>query len=122
MKRFAKTLLVACVSAVSTKESEFVIWMSRFNKSYESVDEYKVRFGHWNVIDKFISEVNAPDSGYTHTAGHNKFSDWSPAEFKKIMNGVGEGHELPSPVAYQPKGVSKGMTVDWTTGKCVNPV
>jgi C1A family cysteine protease len=26
--------------------------------------------------------VNHPESGYTHRAAHNKFSDWSEAEFK----------------------------------------
>jgi len=122
MKTIATTLLAACVSAFSTQETEFVMWMSRYNKAYTTLAEFNERYGHWAVIDKFVNEVNEPGSGYTHTARHNKFSDWSPAEFKKMMNGVGEGHELPEPVAAKATGTSNGMNVDWTTGNCVNAV
>jgi len=36
-------------------------------------------------IDAYITEVNAPGSDYTHTAAHNKFSDYTSEEFKKMM-------------------------------------
>lgn len=77
-------------------------------------------------IDRVIEEVNAPDSEYTHTAAHNKFSDWTREEFKKMMNGVGVGPELPNPEVDQSLRAgletTYNMTVDWTTGSCVNPV
>jgi len=34
-------------------------------------------------VDQYIKEVNA--SGASHVAGHNQFSDWSPADFKVML-------------------------------------
>jgi len=36
-------------------------------------------------MDKYIKEVNAPNSEYTHEAGHNEYSTWSEEEFKKLL-------------------------------------
>lgn len=60
-------------------------YIARHNKNYGTREEYTARLARFVEMDKFITEVNAPNSGYTHTAGHNKFSDWTKAEFENLM-------------------------------------
>jgi len=61
-------------------------YMSQFNKSYSSTEEYRLRLDRFTQNDNFIAEVNHPDSGHTHTAGHNKFSDWTEEEYKGLLS------------------------------------
>lgn len=61
-------------------------YMAKQNKSYSSTEEYLMRLGMFNLADKFIKEVNHPDSNYTHTAAHNKFSDWTSEEYQKLLS------------------------------------
>ena len=36
-------------------------------------------------MDQYIQKVNAPDSSYTHKAGHNFYSDWSEEQFSTLL-------------------------------------
>jgi hypothetical protein len=49
------------------------------------MEEYRERFANWKRLDDYIKKVNAPGSGYTHKAAHNKFSDLHDHEFQKMM-------------------------------------
>jgi hypothetical protein len=40
---------------------------------------------NWLETNAFVNEVNAPESEYTHTAGHNMFSDWTRNEYKNFV-------------------------------------
>ena len=44
-----------------------------------------MRFERWSMVDQYIQEINSPDSGSKHTAGHNSFSDWTQEEIEKIL-------------------------------------
>ena len=68
---------VAYAETMGSHEFEFMKYIARWNKSYGTREEYNARMERWREVDAFIKEVNAPDSEYTHTAAHNKFSDWS---------------------------------------------
>ena len=65
------------ISESFDKEHDFMYYVARWNKSYSKQSEFRERFERWSVVDAYIEEVNAPNSGYTHTAGHNEFSDWT---------------------------------------------
>ncbi len=64
----------------------FMNYVAKFNKNIASAEEYEMRFANWLKIDAYIEKVNAPGSEYTHTAAHNKFSDWTPEEKAAIRN------------------------------------
>jgi len=60
-------------------------YLAEHNKSYATHYEYAFRMAQFYDTDSFIRKINAPDSGYTHTAGHNKFSDWTSEEFSSMF-------------------------------------
>jgi hypothetical protein len=80
-------LLVGIVAAteMGRNDFKFMKFIATHNKNYATLEEYAIRFGRFVEMDKYIEEVNAPNSGFTHTAGHNKFSDWTKDEFEKMM-------------------------------------
>jgi hypothetical protein len=74
-------------------------------------------------MDAFIKQNNHPDSGETHTAGHNKFSDWTEKEFEALMTereSMDHSNTQPRVVSDEP--IVKYGTVDWRESGCVNPV
>jgi len=60
-------------------------FIAKWNKSYATVEEYNHRLQQYLRLDAYIKEVNAPGSEHTHTAAHNKFSDYTEEEFNKLM-------------------------------------
>ena len=58
-------------------------FITNFNKSYLSVEEFNMRLAHFESIDKFIDSQNA-NPAHTFVSAHNKFSDWAPHEFKRL--------------------------------------
>jgi hypothetical protein len=126
MYKLAPLLIaVATATQMNQTEFEFMKYIARHNKNYGTVEEYNARLNRFLETDAFINEVNAPNSEYTHTAGHNKFSDWTKAEFERLMT---EKHSLSDDGAHpiELETVNAGKTVDWRTtggaGGCVNPV
>lgn len=65
---------------------DFMHWIAKNNKSYATREEYMVRLARFLVVDAHIKMVNAPNSGYSHRAGHNKFSDYTEAEYERMLN------------------------------------
>ena len=51
----------------------------------------------WEVVDDYINEVNAFNSGYTHTAAHNQFSDWTQEEIDAMLPETNIGRTVDSP-------------------------
>lgn len=105
-------------------EPAFMQWIAQWGKSYGTHEEYIFRLARYAEVDAFINEVNSPESEHTHTAGHNKFSDFTRAEYKKMM-ATPEAMVLPTtteemftaPADFVPNG-----TIDWRTGNCVTAV
>ena len=60
-------------------------YLAKYSKSYKSKHEYVSSLKNFLSMDKYIDTINKPGSGYSHTAGHNKYSDWSRAKYKKLM-------------------------------------
>jgi len=65
------TILTLAVSNISAHEINFLQYISQHGKSYNTQEEYAMRFARWLEVDNFIKEVNEPASEHTHTAGHN---------------------------------------------------
>ena len=46
-------------------------YLVRYNKSYGTKMEFDSHMSNFLDMDDYIQKVNAPESKYTHKAGHN---------------------------------------------------
>ena len=74
----------ASAEVINEEFFEFVNYVAKYNKTYESVDDFNFRKEQFLRTHAFIQENNN-SSEQTHVAGHNKFSDWTEEEFKALM-------------------------------------
>ena len=86
MKSYALATLVS-VAAIGADELEFLNYTARYNKVYEEIEEFALRFERFSYWHNLINEHNATNSP-NFTLGHNQFSDWTDAEYKAILNFV----------------------------------
>ena len=111
---------VAAATPIVSDEFDFMKFIAEWNKSYSTAEEYAVRFGHFMRVHKYIKENNAPETNSTHVAAHNKFSDWSEDEFKKLMT---LKDQPTAPVKkVTPRGIAANGGADWRTSSCLTPV
>jgi len=81
---------MAAISAVSAIESthqnnfNFMQFVAAHGKSYKTVEEYAIRFERYLLTDAYILKNNA-DPESTHVAGHNHLSDYTEAEYEKML-------------------------------------
>lgn len=82
-------------------------------------------------VNAHIEEVNRPGSEHTHTAAHNKFSDWTTAEFKKLMTLKNVEDQMPKAtetvlpkanVGANPNCSTDLASCDYRNGSCLTPV
>lgn len=106
---------------MAAHEFEYMKYVSEWNKSYATREEFSFRMARWLVAEAFIQEVNAPGSEYTHTAGHNKFSDWTEAEYKNMMT-LPKHNEGPAPVDETIYEDVPNGSKDWRDSNCLTPV
>jgi hypothetical protein len=94
MKQSIILALVAVANAVDTNAAthqiafaqisfKYMEYMSKYNKSPATVEEFNMRLANFLKIDAFIQEWNT-DLTNTHKVGHNKFSDWTAEEREKL--------------------------------------
>jgi len=71
-------------------------FVANHGKSYDTTQEFGVRFARWLKADEYIL-ANNTDPKSTHVAGHNHLSDSTEAEFKKLL-GARQHSEADHPV------------------------
>ena len=86
MRSFAFAALASSAVAISGVKLEFINYLARFNKVYDDVEEFAVRFERFVHNHKIINEHNATESNFT--LGHNQFSDWHAVEYKAMLGYV----------------------------------
>lgn len=89
---FAIAALAATSIAVEDSTTEFIQFMAKFNKSYESLFEYKLRAMIFAEKDAIIKEHNGSGK-FTYTLGHNHMSDWADFEYKNILTYIEQDQE-----------------------------
>jgi len=98
-------------------------YISHHGRSFGTQEEFKFRFEQWMATDKFVKEVNAANSGYTHKAAHNKFSDRTREEYTKLLSSKNvRGEEENANEAVVEDVVNNTTAVDWRELGCVSPV
>jgi len=116
MKFFAAAIIGFASANVDTKFMEYV---STHNKSYGTVEEYRFRLAQFAEADALIEDHNS-QNGSSFTLGHNKMSDWTTAERKRLL-----GYK-PSMIPRANSTValteSNAAGVDWVTAGAVTPV
>lgn len=123
MKSFALVALLA-VGAVlylsySSQNSEFEIFLSTYNKSYNSVQEYELRRKIFEENTALINKHNS--EGHSFTLKMNQFGDLTDEEFKSRLGYRAAGR--PDQPLNEGEVVSQAReTVDWTAQGHVNKI
>jgi C1A family cysteine protease len=72
----------------SIYDSKYVEYLSLHNKGYGTNEEFMLRQKLYMEMDVKINQWNANPKA-THKLGHNRFSDWTDFERKKLTGFVG---------------------------------
>ena len=65
-------------------EQAFVEHLAFYGESYGTKEEYNFRLNEFSKKDKEYKEINANPEN-TFTVGHNQYSTWTDAEYKKLL-------------------------------------
>ena len=122
MKTFTTAPIAAIATAADVSLSvslEFMEHLTKYGKSYITVEEFMARQELYAAVDAEIKEHNATDSLYK--MGHNKFSDWTEYEKKQL-----KGHK-PNPNKEVleleiDETLETPKSVDWREKNAVTPV
>jgi C1A family cysteine protease len=116
MKFFAAALVGFVSANVDTKFMEYV---STHGKSYGTVEEYRFRAAQFAETNALIESHNS-QNGSSYTLGHNKMSDWTQAEYKRLLGYKALSYPVERSAA--PVNVTFPASVDWRTEGAVTPV
>jgi len=85
MRTFAAAVLATVSSAklLNSMDFEFVNYISKYGKHYESIDEYSLRFSLYRKVDMEIQRINDTERSSVH--GHNHLSDWTAEEKSRLL-------------------------------------
>ena len=119
---FAAALLATCSMASDLKFGNFIYYIATQNKSYKTQEEFQMRMARWEMVEDYVNEVNAFNSGFTHTAAHNQFSDWTQEEIDAMLPETDIGREIDAvdPVINFENDAVAPESVNWVEKNCVN--
>jgi len=104
---------------ISGADMEYIRFVAKFGKSYGTKEEFALRSNIFKQNYARIVEENLNNDN-TFTLEINKFADWTPAEFKRILTlKKAESKSTRSLVNYN---VSIPTSIDWRTEGAVNAV
>jgi len=106
-------------TAISLTEKNFMTHMAEFGLSFATKEEYEFRLGIYTLKDAEIIRINA-DPANTFTVGHNKFSTWTDAEYKRLLGYKGPQTINNTKPVFDGEPVSNG--IDWRTKGAVNGI
>lgn len=99
MKAFALAAL-AVISVEATPMTDydykFINYIAKFGKSYTTKEEYAFRLQHFISNDIEINKIN--DEQTSFRVAHNKFSDNTWAEYKRLLGRFSTPRSAVSPV------------------------
>jgi C1A family cysteine protease len=107
-------------SPLSSEDLQFIKFVSKHGKHYATKQEFEFRAETFKATLAKLSLENSKNSN-TFTVGLNKFADWTPTEYKRILS------YKPMSYARAAKAFTSIVgdlpeSVDWTTQNAVNPV
>ena len=111
LMKFAIAALVGLVAAtpMSDIEFKFVNYVAKYGKSYGTKEEYEFRLNIFAKKTEEIARINASQTDSVH--GYNKLTDWTDAEYKRLLGGRLDTTEVSAEQAPVTNAIP-----DWTTG------
>ena len=103
---------------ISGADMEFIRYVAKFGKSYGTKEEFALRADIFKKNYARILEENQNKEN-TFTVELNKFADWTPAEFKRILSLKPRERNA---AAKASSNVSIPASIDWRTEGAVNAV
>lgn len=109
----------AAMAQSSVSPVDFTEWMTTFDIHPTDNGELVSLFSNWVWNSEYIQEMN--DKNLSYRLGHNRFSGWSPSEFRRMM---GFRSILPRGEARiaHVENTTLPSVVDWRTEGVVNPI
>ena len=101
-------------------ERAFIEHLAAYGVSYGTKEEYNFRLSEFAKKDAAIKEINSNPEN-TFTVGHNLFSTWTDAEYKRLLGYKGPKAVDQSTVTVLPTD-NLADSMDWRTKGAVNPV
>lgn len=121
MRTFATLALLGAASAMPLAENdyEFMNFITKYGKSYGTVEEFNFRAAQFAKTAAAIHQINAEQD--THVAAHNKFSDFTHSEYKRMF-GLAEAplKDVNAPL-HKVVG-TPANNIDWRSSGVVNSV
>jgi len=112
--------LLGSFSAIELSEStKYISYISEFGKQYGTKEEFNFRKALFDEKERKIAEWNA-NPNKTHNLGHNKFSDWTEDEFKKMRGTKINNNLNVEQVVLDTRDLPD--SVDWRSKGAVTPV
>jgi cathepsin L len=109
-------------NANTNEWSQFNVFLERFNKKYENIQELDKRFTIFGVNLRSILEHNL-DPAQNFTMGINQFTDLTPEEFKeKYVGGLKAKNAVYGCKPFSSSASNAPLTVDWRTKGAVSAV
>jgi KDEL-tailed cysteine endopeptidase len=105
-------------NVLTAEDMEFIKYVAKFGKSYGTKEEFEFRSDIFKKNLAALVEENAKNDN-TFTVGINKFADWTPAEYRRLLSyKPTSGAKVSAEFA----NVSIPASIDWRTEGAVNPV
>jgi C1A family cysteine protease len=102
------------------EDMEFLKFVSKYSKSYGTKEEFEFRADTFKATLAKIANENGRNDN-TFSVAVNKFADWTPAEFKRILSYKPQrGHRAEAPVATPVTDIPSA--IDWREKGAVNAV
>ena len=122
MRSFAIAALAGLVAAtpMTDMEYKFINYVATHAKSYGTKEEYAFRLEQFARVENFIAESNATEANFR--LGHNKFSDYTPEEYKKMLGYKAIETDMSAAPELVNAVPSFATGVNWVTNGAVTPV
>jgi KDEL-tailed cysteine endopeptidase len=107
-------------TSLTADDMEFIRYVAKFGKSYGTKEEFAFRSEIFKKNLARIAEENSKNEN-TFTVGINKFADWTPTEFKRVLSAKPKSSgQVAKSLLNQ--SVSIPSSIDWRTNGAVNAV
>jgi len=115
-----KTFIAALAAVAIANEAKFMEWMAEWGKSYGTRAEFEFRLARFLETEMNIIENNM--SGASHVLAHNKMSDYTDAEYQRMLGFV-QGMEFDlGEVDEEMPEENLATSINWVSKGAVTPV
>jgi C1A family cysteine protease len=107
-------------SNMDADDMEYMKFISQYGRMYGTKEELELRSTIFKKNLAAIREENSKN-GNSFTVGINRFADWTPAEYKRLL-GYKPTRGLKNYKMHGVEGVTLPESIDWRQKGAVNPI